>query len=65
MHIAMRASKEIKFGEMYINRENFEAIQGFHAGWRKSGLGGDDGIHGLDEFLQTHITYIDYNTDEK
>jgi lactaldehyde dehydrogenase / glycolaldehyde dehydrogenase len=65
MNIAMRACKEIKFGEMYINRENFEAIQGFHAGWRKSGLGGDDGIHGLDEFLQTHITYIDYNVNQK
>lgn len=28
----MRAANELLFGETYINRENFEAIQGFHAG---------------------------------
>src|ERR1019366_9245880 len=27
---AMRACNEIRFGETYINRENFEAMQGFH-----------------------------------
>lgn len=35
--------RSLKFGETYINRENFEAMQGFHAGWRKSGIGGADG----------------------
>ena len=55
---AMRACREINFGETYINRENFEAIQGFHAGVRKSGIGGTDGKHGLYEFTQTHIVYI-------
>lgn len=63
--IAMRACKEIKLGETYINRENFEAIQGFHAGWRKSGIGGADGKHGLEEFLQTHTVYIQYNLNKK
>ncbi len=58
---AMRACNEIKFGETYINRENFEAIQGFHAGWRKSGIGGADGKHGLYEFTNTHVVYIQYN----
>ena len=29
---AMRACNELRFGETYINRENFEAMQGFHAG---------------------------------
>ena len=58
---AMRALNEIKFGETYINREHFEAFQGFHAGMRMSGLGGDDGEHGLEEFLQTHVCYVDYD----
>src|SRR3546814_8576593 len=40
---AMRAISELRFGETYVNRENFEAIQGFHAGVRKSGIGGTDG----------------------
>ena len=42
LDVAMRASNELKFGETYINREHFEAMQGFHAGWRKSGIGGAD-----------------------
>lgn len=56
---AFRMMKSLKFGETYINRENFEAMQGFHAGWRKSGIGGADGKHGLEEYLQTHVVYVD------
>ena len=52
------AINRLKFGETYVNRENFEAMQGFHAGWRKSGIGGADGKHGLYEYLQTHVAYI-------
>jgi lactaldehyde dehydrogenase/glycolaldehyde dehydrogenase len=62
LHLAMRAANELKFGETYINREHFEAMQGFHAGWRRSGIGGADGRHGLEEFLQTHIVYLNYDT---
>ena len=57
----MRACNELKFGETYVNRENFEAMQGFHAGWRKSGIGGADGAHGLEEYLQTHVVYLDHD----
>ena len=63
--VAMRACKEIKFGETYINRENFEAMQGFHSGWRKSGIGGADGKHGLEEFLQTKVVYLQYNMNKQ
>ncbi|ADG92849.1 Aldehyde Dehydrogenase [Arcobacter nitrofigilis DSM 7299] len=63
--VAMRACKEIKFGETYINRENFEAMQGFHAGWRKSGIGGADGKHGLEEFLQTKVVYLQYDMNKQ
>jgi lactaldehyde dehydrogenase / glycolaldehyde dehydrogenase len=58
LNTALRACQEIHFGETYINRENFEAMQGFHAGWRKSGVGGADGKHGLYEFTQTHVVYM-------
>jgi lactaldehyde dehydrogenase/glycolaldehyde dehydrogenase len=58
LNTALRACQEIRFGETYINRENFEAMQGFHAGWRKSGIGGADGKHGLYEYTQTHVVYL-------
>ena len=53
-----RARTELLFGETYINRFHFEAIQGFHAGWRQSGLGGADGKHGLMEYLSTKVVYV-------
>ncbi|HEY0297406.1 MAG TPA: aldehyde dehydrogenase [Bordetella sp.] len=55
---AMHAMREIDFGETYINRENFEAMQGFHAGVRKSGIGGADGKHGLYEYTHTQVVYV-------
>ena len=60
INAAMRACNDLKFGETYVNRENFEAIQGFHSGWRKSGIGGADGKHGLNEFMQTHVVYLQH-----
>lgn len=59
LDVAFKLIRALKFGETYINRENFEAMQGFHAGWRKSGIGGADGKHGLEEYLQTHVVYLE------
>jgi lactaldehyde dehydrogenase / glycolaldehyde dehydrogenase len=58
LHVVMRVCRELKFGETYVNRENRETRQGFHAGWRRSGIGGADGTHGLEEYLQTHVVYL-------
>lgn len=60
VNTVMQAVKDLDFGETYVNREHFEAIQGFHAGWRKSGIGGADGKHGLYEYLQSQVAYIRY-----
>ena len=65
LDVAMRATNELRFGETYVNRENFEAMQGFHAGWRKSGIGGADGKHGLEEYLQTHVVYMNYDRNKQ
>lgn len=58
LNAAMQACRELKFGETYINREHFEAMQGFHAGRRKSGIGGADGKHGLYEYMETQAVYL-------
>ncbi len=55
---AMRVSNELQFGETYINREHSEAIQALHSGWKQSGIGGADGKHGLAEFIQRRVVYI-------
>lgn len=58
LKLAFHAVNQLEFGETYINRENFEAMQGFHAGIKNSGVGGADGKHGLEEYLRTHIVYM-------
>lgn len=59
LDMTFKLIRALKFGETYVNRENFEALQGFHAGWRKSGIGGADGKHGLEEYLQTQLVYLE------
>jgi lactaldehyde dehydrogenase/glycolaldehyde dehydrogenase len=56
----MYATSNLQYGETYVNREHFEAMQGFHAGWKKSGIGGADGKHGMEEYLQTKVVYAQY-----
>ena len=58
INAALKAARQLQYGETYINREHFEAMQGFHAGRRNSGIGGADGKHGLMEYVETHVTYI-------
>ncbi|MBL8471460.1 MAG: aldehyde dehydrogenase [Rhodocyclaceae bacterium] len=58
INAAMKAVRELSFGETYINREHFEAMQGYHAGRRKSGIGGADGKHGLYDYTETHVVYM-------
>ena len=56
----MLASNEIEAGELYINRTPADPYQGYHAGWKRSGLGGDDGKHGMLEFTQTRLVVMTY-----
>lgn len=58
LNAALHACRELKFGETYVNRDHFEAMQGFHAGRRKSGIGGADGKHGLYEYMETQVVYL-------
>ena len=62
---AMRAANELKCGEVYLNREAFESVNGYHTGWRRSGIGGADGRHGLEEYLQSRVVYMNYNLNKQ
>ncbi|MBV9488620.1 MAG: aldehyde dehydrogenase [Verrucomicrobia bacterium] len=56
----MNLSRALQFGEVYVNRPNGELIQGFHNGWRSSGLGGEDGKYGLDGYFRKQTTYLNF-----
>lgn len=57
----MRAVNDVNFGEVFINRVGPESLQGYHNGYRNSGLGGDDGVHGLETFLRKKTVYANYS----
>lgn len=51
------AARDLEFGEIYVNRTMGEALQGFHTGHKESGLGGEDGKHGILKFTQLKSVY--------
>ncbi|MDY0289133.1 MAG: aldehyde dehydrogenase family protein [Sphaerochaeta sp.] len=57
----MRMTRELEFGEVYVNRENRELINGFHNGFKLSGIGGEDGKFGLEGYLQKKTIYMNYD----
>ncbi len=52
---------KLSFGEIYVNRGIGELVQGFHHGYRLSGLGGEDGKYGLEGYLQKKTLYVNYS----
>jgi lactaldehyde dehydrogenase/glycolaldehyde dehydrogenase len=57
---AMRVARDLDYGELYINKIGPEQLQGYHTGFRESGLGGDDGRHGLEGFMRKKTVYLNY-----
>lgn len=60
MQKIMRCVRDIDFGEIYVNRIGPESLQGFHVGYRQSGVGGDDGAAGLEIYLKKKTVYLNY-----
>ncbi len=59
--VAERLAREIRFGETYVNRVGPESPQGYHAGFRRSGLGGEGTRTGVTDYLQLKSVYVDWN----
>ena len=60
MRRVMRLVRELKFGEIYVNRPGGDAVHAHHAGIRDSGIGGEDGKHGLDAYFQKKTMYVNF-----
>ncbi|MGV1047236.1 MAG: aldehyde dehydrogenase family protein [Solirubrobacterales bacterium] len=53
----MRTVEELDFGEIYVNRTLGESVHAHHAGYRESGIGGEDGRWGLMRYTQIKTAY--------
>jgi len=60
MRRMMRLIRELKFGEIYINKAGGDVVQAHHAGIKDSGVGGEDGKYGLDAYFQKKTIYVNY-----
>jgi lactaldehyde dehydrogenase/glycolaldehyde dehydrogenase len=50
-----------------VNKIGPEQLQGFHTGYRLSGMGGDDGQYGYERYFRRKTVYLGYdpsNVDE-
>ena len=61
--VAMRAAHAINFGETYINQTGPELLQGYHTGWRESGMGGEGSVYGAEGYTQIKTVYWNYSGD--
>lgn len=58
--VIMRVSRELECGEIYINRTLGEASNAHHSGHKQSGIGGEDGYHGLLRYTAIRSVYHQY-----
>jgi lactaldehyde dehydrogenase / glycolaldehyde dehydrogenase len=56
----MQTVNQLQFGEIYVNRTLGESIHAHHAGFKESGIGGEDGKWGLLRYTQIKTAYHRY-----
>jgi lactaldehyde dehydrogenase/glycolaldehyde dehydrogenase len=56
----MRTVDDLAFGEIYINRTSGESVHAHHAGYKESGMGGEDGKWGMLRYTQIKTAYHHY-----
>ncbi len=59
--IIMGASQKLQVGTVFINTGITGYTHGYHNGHKLSGLGGEDGVYGLEAYMQKRTLYINTN----
>ena len=56
-----KAIDQLQVGTIFINKHIVGYIQGYHSGHKTSGVGGEDGVYGIEDHLQKRTIYMDYS----
>jgi lactaldehyde dehydrogenase/glycolaldehyde dehydrogenase len=56
----MEAINVLEVGTVFLNQGMSGCIQGHHSGHKLSGIGGEDGEHGIEGYLQKRTVYLNY-----
>jgi lactaldehyde dehydrogenase/glycolaldehyde dehydrogenase len=60
-NIIMNAVQNLDTGTIFVNKGICGYIQGYHNGHKLSGLGGEDGTHGIEGYLQKKTIYLGWD----
>ncbi|MEM6313178.1 MAG: aldehyde dehydrogenase family protein, partial [Planctomycetota bacterium] len=52
--------RHLEVGTIFINQGISGFVQGYHNGHKRSGVGGEDGVHGLEGYLQKRTVYLNH-----
>lgn len=58
--VYMDAIQRLETGTIFLNSGITGLVQGYHNGHKLSGLGGEDGMHGIEGYLQKRTVYQAY-----
>ncbi|WP_298537559.1 aldehyde dehydrogenase family protein [uncultured Algibacter sp.] len=58
--IHQKAIDTMEVGTIFINQQIIGNIQGYHSGHKTSGAAGEDGVYGMDHYLQKRTIYLNY-----
>ncbi|MCU4675634.1 aldehyde dehydrogenase [Catenovulum sp. 2E275] len=57
----MHAMNHMQVGTIFVNKQIVGYVQGYHSGHKVSGTGGEDGVYGIEEYLQKRVVYLKHN----
>jgi lactaldehyde dehydrogenase/glycolaldehyde dehydrogenase len=56
----MHAINNMQVGTVFVNKQIVGYVQGYHSGHKQSGTGGEDGVYGIENYLQKRAVYLSY-----
>lgn len=57
----MHAINNMQVGTVFVNKQIVGYVQGHHSGHKRSGIGGEDGIYGIENYLQKRTVYLSHD----
>lgn len=61
MKKVFHAINHMQVGTVFVNKMICGYVQGYHSGHKRSGTGGEDGVYGIEGYLQRRAVYINYD----
>lgn len=57
----MHAINNMQVGTVFVNKQIVGYVQGYHSGHKRSGTGGEDGVYGIENYLQKRAVYLSHD----